>query len=331
MTPKMKHQKELDHLATVLARRFIQRWDLYSVQRDDGRYLCVHDKLSHNHILDHLAGAITLGAYVLSEESAGRYLVLDADSEPDWRRLIAISRSLEELDSVSYLERSRRGGHLWLFFNDAMPGSSIRRFGRGLMRFFQIDTIELFPKQGKLTGGPGSLIRLPFGIHRKSGRRYGFYLPSGSPLAESLRDQIRILEDAVPITKGVFERFAESADHRVSSPSSSTLSGSRQATNADIPDYELVKRSISVRDFVARYVDLASNGTGRCPFHDDDVPSFSVHDDGNFWKCFACDKSGSIIDFWMYYQDCDFKTAVDELTSMLLQHDKRDVVLQTEG
>ena len=73
-----------------------------------------------------------------------------------------------------------------------------------------------------------------------------------------------------------------------------------------------------MREFVGRYVDLSSNGSGLCPFHNDHVESFSVHHDRNFWKCFACGKSGSIVDFWMYYRDCDFNTAVKQLAGMLL-------------
>ena len=54
------------------------------------------------------------------------------------------------------------------------------------------------------------------------------------------------------------------------------------------------------------------------PYHSDHVESFSVHDGQNYWKCFACEKSGSIIDFWIYYRDCDFRTAVTQLANMLL-------------
>jgi len=52
--------------------------------------------------------------------------------------------------------------------------------------------------------------------------------------------------------------------------------------------------------------------------HDDHVDSFSVDDSRNFWYCFACEKGGSIIDFWMHHRDCDFRTAVGQLETMLL-------------
>ena len=186
---------ELDHLAATLARRFIRRWDLYSKQRDDGRYVCVRERLHHDHLLEHLQGGITLGTYVLDEDSLGVYLVFDADDEPDWRRLQALAVTLKEVETTAYLERSRRGGHLWLFLEEARSGDEIRRFGQGLMLHFGLGSLELFPKQERLSGGPGSLIRLPFGVHRKSGRRYGFYTPGGQPLAPTLREQIHLLEN----------------------------------------------------------------------------------------------------------------------------------------
>ena len=48
-------------------------------------------------------------------------------------------------------------------------------FGRGLLSYHHLEGVEIFPKQEKIIGGPGSLIRMPFGIHRLSGLRYSFY------------------------------------------------------------------------------------------------------------------------------------------------------------
>jgi hypothetical protein len=35
-------ETELSRPALVLAQRFVQRWDLYARQLDDGSYVCVH-------------------------------------------------------------------------------------------------------------------------------------------------------------------------------------------------------------------------------------------------------------------------------------------------
>jgi hypothetical protein len=307
---------ELDYLAAALATRFIRRWDLYSRQRDDGRYLCVRERLHHDHLLEHVQGEITLGAYVLDEDSQGVYLVFDADANPDWRRLQALAAALEELDTTAYLENSRRGGHLWLFLEDALSGEDIRRFGQGLMIHFGLGSLELFPKQARVSEGPGSLIRLPFGVHRKSGRRYGFYTSDGKPLAPTLREQINLLEKPQTVPPEVIELFSQFAPSEKRRPVGSPTPN--HTGDSDPPLFERVKQAIPVLEFVRKYVDLSSNGNGLCPFHNDHVESFSVHDERNYWKCFACGKSGSIIDFWMYYRDCDFNTAVNQLAGMLL-------------
>ena len=180
-------------LADSLDERFLQRRDLYARQLEDGRYAAIKRPVHRKHLLAHLRGEITLGAYVLDEDSQARFLVVDADDEPDWRRLNKLARVLGDMGCAGYLERSRRGGHLWLFFADPLPGKEARRFGRGLLAHFGIEDIELFPKQDKLSTGPGSLIRLPFGVHQKSGKRYGFYDADGRPLAPTLREQIMAL------------------------------------------------------------------------------------------------------------------------------------------
>ena len=73
-----------------------------------------------------------------------------------------------------------------------------------------------------------------------------------------------------------------------------------------------------MREFILRYVELSPKGLGQCPFHEDNVASFSVNDEHNFWHCFACGTGGSVIDFWMQMQNCDFVTAVHELREMVL-------------
>jgi hypothetical protein len=310
---------EFDNLAAILGFQFVQRWDLYARQLDDGRYICTHESLQHEHLIAHIEGEITLGMYILNEDSLGRHLVFDADEAPGWRRLKALAEILSTMEIPSYLENSRRGGHLWLFFKALLPGKDIRRFGRGLMLYFGLGGLEMFPKQNRLSDGPGSLIRMPFGIHRKAERRYGFYLINGKPLAPTLREQIRLLDMPQTIPQDKVERFSDYAP--VLKRPSSDKSNRSMATSASgekISLHEQVKASIPVRDFVSHYVRLSPSGTGLCPFHDDQVDSFSVNDKRNYWNCFACNTGGSVIDFWMNYRDCDFRTAVTQLADMLL-------------
>lgn len=83
-----------------------------------------------------------------------------------------------------------------------------------------------------------------------------------------------------------------------------------------------IKRSISVADFVGRYVELDSRGRGLCPFHDDNHHSFQVHQGKNFWHCYSGCGGGSLIDFWMKWrekqrQDNSFTATIRELAQIL--------------
>ena len=66
-------------------------------------------------------------------------------------------------------------------------------------------------------------------------------------------------------------------------------------------------------------MELSPTGRGLCPFHDDHRASFSVNPEENYWNCFAGCGGGSVIDFWMRWQDCDFTTAVRELEELLFK------------
>ena len=169
---------------------------------------------------------------------------------------------------------------MWLFMAEAIPGRAIWQFGQGLLAHFGIADIELFPKQNKLSTGPGSLIRLPFGVHQKSGRRYGFYTADGEPLAPTLREQIMVLRAPETISETVFERFrdigtaAQKKTRQV--PPTARFSHPLEGGEGK-PLSTQLKEAISVRQFVLRYVELSAKGLGLCPFHDDNVAKLLLH------------------------------------------------------
>lgn len=313
---------ELSPLAEVLARRFIQRWDCYPQQTGDGTsYFTVHESLNVDLLFAHLRGEVTLGTYLLNEKSRGRFLVLDADDALQWQQLIDLATRLSEQKTPTYLERSRRGGHLWFFFDSWLPGEQIRPFAQGVLAANEIQGIEIYPKQDSLGKGPGSLVRLPFGLHRKSQKRYGFIYPDGTPLAATLGGQLQILSRPYTVPKTALTEFVtywevEEAKRRETAVTLSVRTQS--AGKGEGPLSERIKAAVSIREFIGQFVELSPSGQGLCPFHDDHNPSFSVNEEENYWYCFACDKGGSVIDFWMMKQDCDFQTAVQELVQKWL-------------
>lgn len=312
MIKEFEPKSEVNALASMLAGTFIQRRDLQARQLEDGRYLCVREPLLEKHLVAHLNGEITLGTYVLDQDSQARFAVIDADDDLQMAKLADIAKGLAKDETPSYLEASRRGGHLWFFFDKPVPGSTARSFGQSLLESNELADIEFFPKQDKLDDGPGSLIRLPFGVHRKDGQRYGFITPDGDPLAYTFAQQIRLLSSPQTIDPDRIEKAVATIKPETpkNPPAKSEPKGEMLS--------DQIKSAMPVFNFVSQYVELSPSGRGKCPFHDDQHNSFSVNADKNYWYCFAGCGGGSIIDFWMKFKGVEFKEAIKELAGLFL-------------
>lgn len=67
---------------------------------------------------------------------------------------------------------------------------------------------------------------------------------------------------------------------------------------------------------ISKYLTLTRRGHNYwccCPFHGEKTPSFTVKEDGQFYKCFGCGESGDVITFLMKFENIDFMTAVEML------------------
>jgi hypothetical protein len=188
-----ERRREVDtSLLAAFQATFMPRTDLYPVQQADGKYHTIHHPLLSHHLLDHLSGKLTLGAYALNTASLANWIVLDADTQAYWTGLLALADGLAQHGITAYREPSRRGGHLWLF-TLPLPGMFARRFANQLLHEHHLEGVEVYPKQDQLVTGCGSLVRLPFGVHRLTGKVYSFIQSDGQPLAPTIRDQMRLL------------------------------------------------------------------------------------------------------------------------------------------
>lgn len=60
-----------------------------------------------------------------------------------------------------------------------------------------------------------------------------------------------------------------------------------------------------------------ANKVGRCPFHEEKTPSFTVHGkDEDEAKCYGCGWSGDIFDFWCSIRNVEFSTALAQLAGL---------------
>jgi hypothetical protein len=323
--PKERPARELDEaVVAAFAETFIPRWDTYSMQVADGSYRRAGHKdrqtgefipspLTMNHVYAHLKGYLTLSAYMLAEDHTACKMCLDADDSMEWGGLITLASHLWLQNIPTYLELSRRGGHLWFFFQQPIQGVDIRRFGKQLQEEFGLETTELFPKQDRLRTGPGSAVRLPFGLHRVQNRIYHFVYPSGEPLAPTLHEQLALLARPMRVPNAFFNEVLARAPKLPPPPHFD-----KRIWTAGDNEVERIKNAISVYDFVSQYVQLDRGGRGLCPFHDDHRASFHVNTHENYWHCFACEIGGSIIHFYMRWYGLEFKEAAAELSKMLL-------------
>ncbi len=77
-----------------------------------------------------------------------------------------------------------------------------------------------------------------------------------------------------------------------------------------------VRDAVDMVDLVNHYTDLRRNGTqymGRCPFHEDNSPSFSVDPVNKVYHCFGCGVGGDVFSFVMEKEGLDFAGAIEQL------------------
>ena len=102
-------------------------------------------------------------------------------------------------------------------------------------------------------------------------------------------------------------------------PRPATDSRDREPRPADSPlrqRIERLKDIVPLAEVVGRYVELQGSGnalTGRCPFHKDEVPSFTVYQETGTFYCFGCGARGDVIDFLRAIERLRFHEALDAL------------------
>src|SRR6201989_2747439 len=79
---------------------------------------------------------------------------------------------------------------------------------------------------------------------------------------------------------------------------------------------EAVKAAADFVDVVSARTQLRKSGaryTGRCPFHDERTPSFSVNAVDKLYYCFGCGAKGDLITFVRETEGLDFTGAIEWL------------------
>src|SRR3989441_793325 len=141
--------------------------------------------LSLDTIQRHIEGEITIALYAINPATQGcKWVAIDADYKDALNDLIKLGYYLKQDGVESALEKSNRGGHLWVLMAEPLPARDCRIYVYDLALRLGVpvkggglrEGIEVFPKHDELKSGEyGNAIRGPLGIHRGAAKRFWFY------------------------------------------------------------------------------------------------------------------------------------------------------------
>ena len=113
------------------------------------RFLPVTDDELRRHLSgrDELGREFVMGAYPMLLDETCFFLAVDFDQDEWQGDAAAFLETCQRLEVPAVLERSRsgNGGHVWLFFEDAIPATLARRLGSHLLT----ETMEHRPEIGE--------------------------------------------------------------------------------------------------------------------------------------------------------------------------------------
>ena len=176
------------------------------------QHLCGHDKTGREFVM---------GVYPMLLDETCFFLAADFDKQ-NWKEDVAVVlETCHRLHVPVALERSRSGagGHLWVFFEEAIPAGLARRLGAHLLTETMehrpdigLDSYDrLFPNQDTLPkGGFGNLIALPL---QKLPREGGNSVFVDEQLAPHV-DQWAFLSSVRKMSRPAVEEIVRAAENR---------------------------------------------------------------------------------------------------------------------
>lgn len=164
--------------ASEIMKLFVHRSDVYAVQIKTSEscvYMPKYEVLTETEVQQHLDGKVTLGVYALNVDNTVKWLCFDVDSahvkNSEKTCTITAERCVQRFGSAAV--RTEQSGsphnfHVWVFFAKPIQAAQARALGQQVLN--GLSGVELFPKQIALTGKMlGNLVKLPLGLHKKSG------------------------------------------------------------------------------------------------------------------------------------------------------------------
>ncbi len=187
------------------------------------RFLPLTDEVVRCHLSgqDETEREFVMGIYPMLLDETCFFLAADFDKQNWQKDIAAVSETCRQMDIPAAMERSRSGcgGHMWLFFQEAMPATVARKLGAHILTETMerrpdigLDSYDrFFPNQDTLPkGGFGNLIALPL---QKKARACGnsvFLDQSCNPHP----DQWTFLSSIKKINRIEIERIVNAAERK---------------------------------------------------------------------------------------------------------------------
>lgn len=231
-------------------------------------YSPIREPLSLHVLRNHLHGNHTLGVYPLRMDNTVHFAALDFDlahvvtsrctpGSKGWseaklaleRFALAVrERAAEDGVPMHLADSGYKGCHLWLFFSEPVPGRMARSYLKQVLAplaWPPVVQVEVFPKQSTVPAtGLGNLIKIPLGIHRKSGQRVWFSEPQNDlPSHREFLQNVTKVDKEV-LTAAFRSEVDEPLDLGEPEEDSSSAVRSRDANSPSLgivwePDYQI--------------------------------------------------------------------------------------------
>ena len=216
------------------------------------------------------------------EDSAGltHLGAIDFDTPDGWDLALLVAKRLGDAGAYPMIERSRRGGHLWVVLTDTIPGPIVRL---GLRYFVEEarpgagkdPKVEIMPKPlNRTPNSLGNPLRMPMMSHQRTGERHPLCTPDGQPLGGSISSIVLAVELTPVAVLAIAAAKVKLPISEVHVPS-----WARKPSRESGDVVELLSNV-----GVAR---AAPGRTVRCPLHDDQHASMSISRDGERVWCKA--------------------------------------------
>ena len=238
----------------------------------------VREPLTTDRILAGLTGKRPpVSTYMDDREGNTHVLAIDFDRDDGWDLGLRTAKAVEADGGHAYVERSRRGCHLWAT-SEVLSGDVVRRalrhwLGRASPEAARDRKCEVMPLA--VQRGPetvGHSLRLPMMPHQRTGEKHALCDSDGKPLGRTLGEIILRLEDTDAAV-------VKAAAGRVKVP------------DADVRTPDWMRRPREKGGDVLALLaglglpNVVPGRTVRCPLHEDRNASMTISRDGERVWC----------------------------------------------